>query len=409
MSLHRKLVTVILSLCACALSSTVHAQHAGFFGKNDDNSDFTGLYDPFCDLDTCWFEPIDCNCPDERPLNSGWFFGYSRMRLKVSRPRDTGAVFFTPETPSGPGDPIASIYGGNDASELGGDWGWGNRFDFGWVSEEGSGLWLVARKLDSPNARDNFDNIDDNLDDGLRPDGEPWGPTFATVNGLRMWGFEGNKIWRLEPGPKGTVMEPFIGARYVRLRDHADRNDVFTDADDALRFPLTQPPNVTLLDTANFNFRESIITTDNDLFGGQLGMRSRWRRGRWQITSDIRGLMFLNHQVKERIESNETQSQDFVATYGPATPDGTGDLQTVAPVTGNILQLFDQDRIYDVNNTFVYGGEVNLQAAFEVTQGFAITFGGEIIAFADGIGRGVAGIDDSLVLTGFSLGFNFNR
>lgn len=409
MSLNRTFVTILLLLCACALSTPAQAQpQPGFFGKGDDNSDFTGLYDPFCDLDTCWFEPIHCECPD-RPMNSGWFFGYSRMHLRVSRPRDQGALTYRPalrgNTSATPflGDPIESIYQANDAADYGGDWGWGNRFDFGWVSEEGSGIWFVARKLDSPNETVTFDNIDLNNDSSLRPDTENFGPTFATLNSLEMYGFEGNKIWRLEPGPQGTVMEPFVGLRYVRLTDNADRTDVFTNAND-LQFPTGgQTPGVTLREDAFFNYRESLITTDNDLFGGQLGMRSRWRRGRWQITSDIRGLMFWNHQVKETIANNETQSQGFIATY-----DAVGDLAGIAnPVAP--LQLTDQDHIYDENNTFVYGGEVNIQAAFEVTQGLAITFGGEIIAFGDGVGRGPTGVDDSLVLTGFNVGFTVNR
>ena len=199
-------------------------------------------------------------------------------------------------------------------------------------------------------------------------------------------------------------MEPFIGARYVRIRDYADRNDIFTDADDTLRFDLTDTPNAVELVTVNFNYRESIISTDNDLFGGQFGMRSRWRRGRWQITSDVRGLLFWNHQVKDRLDVNETQSQDWQATY-----DANGNLTDPNPLNGDILQLFDQDHIYESNNTFVYGGELNVDVAFEVTQGFAINVGGEIIAFADGIGRGVSGVDDSLVLSGFSFGFTFNR
>ena len=404
MSLNRTFVTILLLLGACALSTPAQAQpQPGFFGKGDDNSDFTGLYDPFCDLDTCWFEPIHCDCPDDRSLNSGWFFGYSRMTLRVSRPRDQGRLSYIPETESGPGDPIFSIYEANDAGEYGGDWAWGNRFDFGWVSEEGSGLWFVVRKLDSPSETVTFDNIDLNNDSSLRPDTENFGPTFATLNSLEMYGFEGNKIWRLEPGPQGTVMEPFVGLRYVRLSDFADRTDVFTNANERLLFSPTGVPGSTEAVVTNFNYREALITTDNDLFGGQFGMRSRWRRGRWQITSDIRGLMFWNHQVKETIASNETQSQTLFAVY-----DAAGDITAINTPTAP-LQLTDQDHIYDDNNTFVYGGEVNLQAAFEVTQGLAITFGGEIIAFGDGVGRGPTGVDDSLVLTGFNLGFTVNR
>ena len=233
MSLHRTLVTVVISLCAFALGSAAHAQKHEFLRKADDNSDFTGLYDPFCDLDTCWFEPINCECPDERPLNSGWFFGYSRMNLNVSRPRDENPTLYYDPEPGigGPGNLIPSIYTGSDfASDYQGDWSWGNRFDFGWVSEDGSGLWIVARKLDSPDKTLEFDNIDLNNDDSVRPDNEPWGPTFVTLNGMRMWGVEVNKIWRLDPTPKGTIIEPFLGPRYIRLRDHANRDDVFSNA-----------------------------------------------------------------------------------------------------------------------------------------------------------------------------------
>lgn len=404
MSLHRTLLTVIISICAFVLSPTTQAQPVGFFGKSDDNSDFTGLYDPFCDLDTAWFEPINCDCPDERPLNSGWFFNYSRMRLHVSRPRNEQAtLFYVPER--GPGLPapvIPSVYTGNEGSDLDGDWSWGNRFDFGWMSEEGTGLWIVARKQDSPDIQFNYDNIDLNDDDALRLDGEPWGPTFATVNGLRMWGIEANKVWRLAPTPKGTVIEPFLGPRYVRLRDHADRDDVFSNLYTQLQFP--DIGTGTVIRTVDFNYRQSMIHTDNDLFGGQLGMRSHWRRGRWHISSDIRGLLFWNHQVKEIQSVNESQNRDFVATYNAA-----GQLTTVATLNATILQDASQNTTFTSSNNIVYGGELNLDASFEITQGFAVTLGGEVIAFGDGVGRGVTGNDDSLVMAGFSFGFTVNR
>jgi hypothetical protein len=277
------------------------------------------------------------------------------------------------------------------------------------MSEEGTGLWFVARKIDSPNERVNFDNIDNNADTGQRLDGEPFGPTFATVNGLRMWGFEGNKVWRLAPTPKGTVMEPFVGLRYVRLRDHADRTDVFNNYD-RFNFPIVLPQAPTgtqLIRRIGFNYRQSIITTDNDLFGGQFGMRSRWRRGRWELSSDIRGLMFWNHQVKEITADNEEQAENFAATYA-AQPDGSATLTGVASA-GGLVKEFNQDQTFDSNNTFVYGGELNLQLAFEITQGFAVNVGGEVIAFADGIGRGPEGVDDSLLLTGLTFGFTINR
>lgn len=412
MLLQRFIFSAVLSISALSALSATHAQHAGFLGKSDDNSDFTGLYDPFCDLDTDWFEPIYCDCPDERPLNSGWFFSYQRMNLNVSRPRnETGVDFYEPlpnvQRPES--EQLQSIYSGtNTESDLRGDWAWGNRFDFGWMSEEGSGLWIVARKLDSPDERIQYTNIDINGIEFDRLDGQPWGPTFATINGLRMYGVEVNKVWRLEPTARGAVIEPFVGPRYIRLRDHADRNDVFSDAYDKLSTFRTEDLAPTFETTKLFfNYRQTIMTTDNDLFGGQFGIRSKWRRGRWQVSSDVRGMMFWNHQVKERITTDERQQQDWIANF-PGT--GIVPIATITPAGNGIVPVdYRQSVTTEANNTFAYGGELNLELAFEVTQGFAITAGAEVIAIGDGIGRGFRSVDDSLVMSGFSMGFNFNR
>ena len=257
----------------------------------------------------------------------------------------------------------------------------------------------------SGSERVDFDNIDTNNDDSVRPDGEPFGPTFVTINGLKMWGFEGNKVWRLAPTPRGTIVEPFIGLRYARIRDIADRTDIFNNFND-LNFDLVNvaPNAVDTINRINFNYREASITTDNDLFGGQLGMRSRWKRGRWQVSSDIRGLGFWNHQVKETLARNEEQSENFVATF-----DANGVLTGVAEAGNSLVQETSQEHTFDSHDTFVYGGELNVDLAFELTQGFAVNVGGEIIYLADGIGRGPINQSESLLLTGLTFGFTLNR
>lgn len=411
MSLHRKLVIVIVSLCAITLCSNANAQQVGFFGRGDDNSDFSSLYDPFCDLDTGWFEPIHCDCPDERALNSGWFFGYQRTYLTVSRPRNQSTTIeWDPADVTGAAvNPISSIFNGaTEPGDYSGDRAWGNRFDFGWMSEDGTGLWFVARKLDSPSTTVEFTNSDFNAVDTIRVNEDDAGPTFATLNGLQMWGFEGNRVWRLEPTSRGTTMEPFVGARYVRLRDIADRTDFFTDAPEVFGRLAISGAGANAVETfrLNSNYRQAEITTDNDLFGGQFGMRSRWRRGRWQINSDIRGLLFANHQSREDRINNEIQQEAVQATY-----DANGDLAAIADVAGGgtLTLVNNQENNFESHNTFVYGGEFHIDAAFELTQGFALTLGGEIIWFADGVGRGHSGVDDSLVLAGITAGFTLNR
>lgn len=402
MSLQRTVVRFIVLMSALAVCSHASAQHLeNFARRHQDNSDFSNLYDPLCEVDANWFEPIDCECPVERPLNSGWFFGYSRMHINISRPRNQPQTLFW--DPGAGASVLPSIFTGNESSEYDGDWAWGNRFDFGWTSEDGTGLWFVARKLDDPKRRLDYDNIDINNDESNRFDGEQWGPTFVTLNGFSMWAFEANKVWRLDPTPKGAIMEPFFGPRYMKVRDHSDRNDVFRVTPFDV-FGPTGPANTTEIERLSFNYRQSVITTDNDLFGGQFGMRTRWRRGRWQITSDLRALAFWNHQIRETIGDNEIQQQDFTATYNAA-----GNIVGNPAAVGGVLQVTDQNTTYESHNTFVYGGELNVQAAFEITNGFAAVMSSEMMALGDGIGRGYTGTDDSLVLLGFSFGFTINR
>ncbi len=404
MSLHRQFVSAFAWLSIVAVCATVSAQQLGPFGHHHGQSaNIDDFYDPFYEIDADWFEPIYGDSPDERPINSGWFFSYDRVNLNVSRPRDEpGQLFFDPGTVDS--NPIPSSYIGSQTGDHEGDWALGNRFDFGYTAADGTGLWFIARKLDNPNRVEQIINTDSNDDVSNRPDGEPWGDTFVTLNGFNMWGIEMNKVWRLPPTPKGTILEPFVGPRYVRLRDHADRDDVYTDT---LGFPLVGIPGETRIDRFDFNFQQNRVTTDNNLFGGQFGVRSRWRRGRWQVVSDIRGLLFQNRRQRERFSQNEIQSQDFTGTYG-ADGLGGGILNAVA-TSGPLTQYQSQTTVYDSSTHFVYGGELNLETTFEVTRGFALRAGAEIIAFADGVGRGITATDDSVVLAGFSIGFSLNR
>ena len=406
MSLHRPLVSAfiwMLMFVVCSTATAQHGTHRSIFGAVDDDH-LNAALDPY-EIDVDWFEPIYDGIPDERPLNSGWFFSYDRVNLNVTRPRDEPRqLIFDPETLDT--NILESQFRGAPSADYEGDWAWGNRFDFGYISPEGTGLWIVARKLDDPNRIEEEDNIDFNADNQLRPDGEPWGPTFVTLNGFAMWGVEANRTWRLPATPKGTILEPFIGARYAKLRDYSDRTDVYTDiVTDS--FPLTGVAGELQVDRLDFNYQQNRVTTDNDLFGGQFGVRSRWRRGRWQIVSDVRGMLFHNYRSRERAAINEIQQQQFTANY---VPDGLGGgvLGNIV-ATGPLLQYESEFNEYDSSNHFVYGGEANIDATFEVTQGFALRAGLQIIAFADGVGRGFFATDDSVVLAGYTFGFSLNR
>ena len=85
--------------------------------------------------------------------------------------------------------------------------------------------------------------------------------------------------------------------------------------------------------------------------------------------------MFWNHQVREERTTTERQQQDWIGNF-----DATGQLTTVVPLNGTVYVEDRHTHITETNNTFAYGGELNLELAFEVTQGFAITSGIEIFS-----------------------------
>ena len=105
MSLKSKFV--LLTLLAAWIATVADPAPAEVVHENH-------LFPDFCpeDLNFTWFEPIYCDCGDERPAaNLGFFFEYQRLSTNVSRPREAA--------------------GGQDF----GDWSNGNIFDFGYMRE----------------------------------------------------------------------------------------------------------------------------------------------------------------------------------------------------------------------------------------------------------------------------------
>jgi hypothetical protein len=285
------------------------------------------------------------------------------------------------------------------ASAVDGDWAWGNRFDIGYMAEGGDGLWVVIRKLDNPNVQLVETNVNRNGEIEADLFGDPVGPTFITLNAFNVYGIEVNRVWRSVTWGNGFVVEPFAGPRYVRIRDHSDRADYFFERP---LVPGTGPANGTLTFINDDQFRDQTVTTDNDLFGGQFGLRTQWHRGRWLVSSDLRGFVFHNFRDRDRIISEEINQQTITATY-----DANGVLQNVA--LGDVNVSSTKDDLTDESGRFAFGGELRLESMFEITQGFALRGAAEMIVFADGIGRGFTGTSETFALLGFTFGFALNR
>lgn len=337
---------------------------------------FQPFIDPCAfDLDYQWFKPLYCECGEEySPERNGIYFAYDRARMNVSRPDQS------------PGN-------------LNGDWTWGNRFDFGYMTEEAGGWACSVWKIDSPNQF--IVNTNVNRNGEVIPDllGDPVGPVQNTINDMELYSFEVNRVWRLAPTHRGAILEPLLGVRFIRLTDYFSQQDYQAIREAA---PVNGPANGAIaLDQAD------IYTVDgfknaNDIFGGQFGMRMATARGRWRLSSDLRGLVMNNFQDRQDQQIVELNQATDIAVY-----DANGVLQAVntgAVTSSQQTVLFGNDE-----NRFVWGGELRLEATFDVTTVFALRFGMEVLALADGVGRGVTSTDEMFTAAGLTAGFTLNR
>ena len=263
-----------------------------------------------------WFETSYCadlsELSPKKRAGTGMFFTYDRTYLYVTRPE-------------------------NEESYTEGDFGWGNRMDFGYMGENDKGWSATYWSVTGPNAyeidyqsRANVLNSDDPRLGGdgggiLNPFGELLptrdrnDPNFNeriylvqdSLNVMEMKGIEINRTWRLDSYRKGGVLEPMIGLRYLRFQD-ITRDDNYTVG------PGTRLDAAgNLVAQLRENFTSQVDWGNNDMFGGQLGFRYFRYRGRWRQSLDMRAFAFQNFQTHRfNLESTDT-------FYGANLP-GTG-------------------------------------------------------------------------------------
>ena len=362
------------------------------------------FYDP-SEIDINWFEPIASGAFDESVANNGWFFSYSRLKAFVSRPQGTLGTATIPSfyATNPPFTASEDSYGTASDSNL--DSAWGNRYDLGFNSSDGTGVWLVYRNIENPRNTLVLNHVDQAGNAILNNGQDPIPPTFVTLNGINIYSFEVNRTWDLSSTGGGLGLQPFTGLRYLRVRDHGDRADFISELVPNTEFPAISAPNSTIVLFDRDYFQQQFVTTDNDMLGGQLGLQSCWRRGRWVVSSDVRALVFHNFRNRTRVVRTETSLDPVTAAY-----DANGILTTITRANiDNEYLAPTQSSFDDESGRFVYGGEFHLNSAFEITRGFALNVGAELTVFGDGIGRGIQRTDDSLVIGGLTFGMSFNR
>jgi hypothetical protein len=334
-----------------------------------------------------FFAPVDLGDFGDKPDHrTGWFGQYHRLHTFVGRPHA-------------------------EIAHTRGDFTWGNVYDFGFMTESGSGWFVSGMHIGGPNVFDtmvqpriNRLNTDDA--DNLDPDQGEVEPVFPvqdrndnrthardyflmdSVNVANVSGIEFNKIWRLKPFHNGSIIEPFIGVRYFKLKN-LHRRDTYITTD--ITFVDNPDPNTTDV-IENYTTNQSVW--ENDMFGGQLGFRWSDRRGRWTMSSEVRGFGAQNFQAfSSQIDSIQTQYNNVMLN--------------AMVVTESITRT----RTAASANEFVFGFDIRAEAAFELTRDIAFTTGVHVSQIARGIGRTNDALknDEEFTTVGLLLGLSVNR
>jgi hypothetical protein len=351
------------------------------------------LWPDFCELDVDynWFEPFYCDDPDGPQRNEGIFFSYERVCWNVlSAPRyplgegglqvaSTTFIYNDPITFPDVLQPPAATPVSNaiDVSQPDSEFGWGNRFEFGYMWDDAGWnvSWLenfnsvdqVSHGVDDPNrlpftgsvavmfevpfgllhgAVDiNGDGVADDVDSdgniigGVPSDfgGVPFGdlvvyvPSFDTITIDHRTRADGVEVMRMlrrdDFFVRDTTVEFLYGLRFLRV-----------DAE------------MRVLGLGGFladsNWQSEV---ENKLFGPQVGLRLGSTRGRWSFRSEGRFMAAMN-----------VRDAELNGTIG----------STLNPPVVNSALYFNPTSFsqYDSDLEFSPVAEVRLDAIYRVTQ-----------------------------------------
>ncbi|WP_425616059.1 BBP7 family outer membrane beta-barrel protein [Anatilimnocola sp. NA78] len=413
MSLKRTKLWFTVILAAMSFATSVRAEHPSLpsSGPTVQIERLT----PFIEPDTFgpdfqFFAPADVSgYGGGDPPNIGFYFTYDRIYMNVQRPQMRPILRVGTEGNFGAnlnidlqqlGDQGMLGFTGNRETGYDGDFTWGNRYDFGYMTTDDHGWNAVAWHLSGPaeglkqrHERINRINTGDDADnpDPILVDRNPRAYDLqASINNATFSSIELNKVWRRKEFHNGGVLEPFIGARYMQFKDIYRQDGYGRYALDPDDFPDLNAPNplgpveVLVVDRAHF---------ENNMFGGQFGFRYFYEKAHWNLSTEVRAYAMHNFQYL-------TRYQDQVITnYGAAA------------ATTPVYELRNRARSFDRSDEFVWGGELRSEAAYTLTRDISFRFGLALISMADGVGRGndIRDNTEDLFMAGLTFGVTLNR
>lgn len=242
-----KLVTLLLGFWLLWATTAARAQRP-YGPVIDADGYYPDKVQPFVDFGTFdydfqIFAPADFSLYGDGPTAPvGAFFTYDRVYLNLSFPDATRPA---------------------QAPTFDGQFYWGNRYEFGYMTEESHGWLMSVTHLGG------FERV------GIEAVVAPGTAKSLDTN---FWNVELNKTYRLRLDD-GAYMEPFIGARYTYLRD------LFIDVAES---------------TISTVFQE----TQNQMVGGQVGARLFKRKGHWTLSSELRGFAGPNFQFSKTVRDD---------------------------------------------------------------------------------------------------------
>ncbi|MEC9092917.1 MAG: hypothetical protein VX438_09450 [Planctomycetota bacterium] len=327
------------------------------------NSD-TAVFDPGnLDYDMQPFAPLDISgFEGPTPVRGGFFAAYGRTFLSVSRPNPFGTV-------------------NREAFPNGADFQSGNKFNFGNMSEDGSG-WDVTYGKTS----------------GLFfSRGGSAQIALPMMTETQLHGFALNRSFR-QALSKGGFIEPYFGLRYTYFSDKTIQDAETSFLDDGGTPDPDDDEILAGIDRFQQQARNSIV-------GGGVGFRLYQARGRWQWKTDVGLSGGYNSQTYN--ESDEL--------HVSATDDAAASLFGI--VERNRSDSFFTPQL-DVGAELIYGitRDISLRAGAQMTYFWgglnrANTLEAELNPHSvagPGIGS-VAIAQQSATVAGFLLGVEWRR
>ncbi len=322
-----KILSVVVALVASA--STARGQHniqfdQPFVPDAPISSDgfVADHIQPFIDFDAFdydfqSFAPVDRSLfGGETPEGRvGFFFNWDRMYVNI--PRAQGELTMA----SSAGD-----LNTNFVAQKKGDWVWGNRFNSGYMTEEDHG-WLLS-----------LSHVEGGYGDTPAELGRSTRSNF--------WSGELNKVYRI-PLKGGANLEFYGGGRYIYLSDFS-----LEDIDAAWEYQEVQ----------------------NQIAGGQLGLRYFKQKGRWLLSADFRTFLGHNTQFMAYQDTENHVASLPQVNNPPAPPNEPAEA---------FIPFRDERRL----DEFVPMVELRLDATYYVTRDLALNFGFDFMHMFRGIVR----------------------